>query len=630
MKITNLARTLLVIAALCLCLPGCDPKAMEAFAAWQPEIVLYPGDTWEGDIPGDGKAPSYSVIVNTVPGLDAWVEDGRLTLTAHEAGEGQLTLAASAKGYHDTTLTLPVRVETLPMELSWELLAEADGEENEDGEEAPEPTVWVDKERIGATVGETFALKFSAAAAEDAVFDLLLPADLGAAQVEGNIATITVGEHYGEGFLTITATAPDYGSKELSIPFSVVRGRLPLTVTSQGAGVATVEMDRDSSLTLKAVSEEDAQITASLAANAGTSAAAPTFGAKLEQDGNSLTIRATAVGEGTLTVTAKGEGWLENTVTIPVKVIKPTAVVTPGSDTVTVEPGKSAAVPLTIRPEGATVTAGVEAAGFTASVSGSTLTVTAAEEARGSAKVTLTVAADDYVSGSAAVTATAKLPPVKLTASSGTLTMEEGESQKVTLTTTPKDAEVTVTPSDGITARYSDGTLTVTGKASGTVKVTASAADRDSASLTIKVVVTAEADLPAVDTSAYADDAAEIIRLTNQYRKANGLGALEHVEIVDVPAGIRAKEAAASWSHTRPDGSGFNTVFAQCGLKYAAYGENLFAVNTRYTPEQVLQAWKDSPTHDENLLRKEFDGIGVGICKVDGEYYYCQLFITEE
>lgn len=629
MKITKLTRLLAMAAALCLGLMGCAPKAMEAFAAWQPEIVLYPGDTWEGEIPGDGKAPSYAVTVNTVPGLDAEVEGSRLTLTAHEAGEGQLTLAASSKGYHDTTLTLPVRVETLPMELSWELLPSREAEETT-GEEEPEPTVWVEKDRIGALVKETFTIALSAAGAEDAVFDLHLPASLGTAEVDGNLATITVGEDYGEGFLTITASAPEYGSKELSVPFSVVRGQLPLTVTSQGAGIATVQMERDSAVVLKAATEEGAEVTAVLEPTAGTSAAAPAFGAKLEQDGSTLTISATAVGEGVLTVTAKGEGWLDNSIAVPVKIIKPTASVTPSADSVTVEPGESTAVTLTTHPSGAAVTASVEGSGFTAELSGSTLTITADEEASGSATVKLAVTADDYLGGSASIKATAQLAPVELTASSGALTMEEGESQTVTLTATPEDAKITVTPGDGIIASYRSGKLTVTGKATGTVKVTASAEGRDPASLTIKVVVTTEADLPSVDTSAYADDAAEIIRLTNQYRQANGVDALDHVEILDVPAGIRAKEASQSWSHTRPDGSDFNTVFAQCGLKYAAYGENLFAVNARYTPQQVLQEWKNSPTHNENLLRKEFDGIGVGICKVDGEYYYCQLFITEE
>lgn len=628
MKIPRPIRLLAAAVVLCLGLLGCEPKAMTAFAAWRPEIVLYPGETWEGDIPVDGKAPEYTITVNTVPGLDALVENGRLTLAAHQAGEGQLTLAASSKGYHNTTLTLPVRVEPLPLEISWELIPDEEDEE-EDGESQRESSVWADGDRIGSKTGETFTLAFHAAKAENATFALALPTNLGEVRMDGNLATITVGEEYGEGFLIVTAEQPDLGSNQLSIPFSVVRGRLPLAVTAQGAGIAAVEMERDSTLTLDAVTEEDADLTAVLTPNDEASAAAPVFDAKLSQDGSSFTITAAAVGEGTLTVTAKADGWLENSVSVPVKIVKPTAVVTPESDEVTVEPGSWISVPLTIHPAGASVTASVEQSGFTAELSGSTLTIAADEGTTGTADITLTVTADTYITGSASLKATAKMAPVQLTASADTLSMESGQSKSLTLTVTPADASVTLTADDGISAQYSGGKLTVTAKATGTLKVAAAAQGRESASLTISVIVTDGTSLPDVDISTYAEDAAEIIRLTNQYRTQNGVGALDHVRILDIPATVRAGEAAKHWSHTRPDGSEFVTVFAQCGLKYAAYGENLFAVNMSYTPEQVLQAWKDSPSHNENLLRKEFDGIGVGICKVDGEYYYCQLFITE-
>ena len=59
-------------AALCLLLAACTPKAMETFSAWEPEILLYPGDTWEGEIPGDGEEAAYTISVNTVPG---WVAE---------------------------------------------------------------------------------------------------------------------------------------------------------------------------------------------------------------------------------------------------------------------------------------------------------------------------------------------------------------------------------------------------------------------------------------------------------------------------------------------------------------------------------------------------------------------------
>ena len=73
-------------AALCLLLAACTPKAMETFSAWEPEILLYPGDTWEGEIPGDGEEAAYTISVNTVPGLEARLEGGKLILSATQPG----------------------------------------------------------------------------------------------------------------------------------------------------------------------------------------------------------------------------------------------------------------------------------------------------------------------------------------------------------------------------------------------------------------------------------------------------------------------------------------------------------------------------------------------------------------
>ena len=77
-------------AALCLLLAACTPKAMETFSAWEPEILLYPGDTWEGEIPGDGEEAAYTISVNTVPGLEARLEGGKLILSATQPGGGQV------------------------------------------------------------------------------------------------------------------------------------------------------------------------------------------------------------------------------------------------------------------------------------------------------------------------------------------------------------------------------------------------------------------------------------------------------------------------------------------------------------------------------------------------------------
>ncbi len=602
---------------LCLGLLGCAPKAMEAFAAWQPEISLYAGDSWEGDIPGDSDSAEYTISVNNVPGLEARLEGNRLHLLATRPGDGQITLSATAKGYHDTNLTIPIQIQPRTLELNWS----ADGEAPAEGE--PE-FLWAGEEDIAVLVGKSFDLSFSekydfSPLPDDVTFTASLePQELGTLQLDGDTVSFTAGESHGQGTLEVTASAKNYDDAVLSIPLSVVRGKLPLSVTANGAELTEIDMENGSTLVF--------QVTAG---GGDVEADLDCPNTNMTKNGNAYAITASAPAEGTLTLSAQGEGWLSSSVEIPVVVTKTKATVTPASSTVNVEPGSQETMALTTKPQGAQVSASVSGEGFTASVDGTTLTISASENAQGTAEITLSVIAANYADGKAKVTATAKLEPIELTLSAASVSVEEDKSQALTVSATPQGCKVTAEAQGDITAELADGTLTITGEKAGsaTVTVTASMEGRESVTKTVKVTVTAPIVLPNVDTTTYANDAAEIIRLTNEYRQENGLGKLSHVSIVDIPATVRAEEAAQVWSHTRPDGTNFNTVFTECGLKYTAYGENLFAVNASYTPEQVLQEWKDSAPHNENLLRENFNGIGVGIAYVGGEYYYCQLFI---
>ena len=197
----------------------------------------------------------------------------------------------------------------------------------------------------------------------------------------------------------------------------------------------------------------------------------------------------------------------------------------------------------TTKPKGAAVRATVSGSGFTAKVSGETVHITAAEDAEGSAQITLSVSAPDYEDSSATITAKAQLEPIQLTLSEEAVTLEEGESGTVTATATPEGCTITAEATSGITVEVDGDTVTITPEKSGTVTITASRANRDPVSATVKVTATPPIVLPDVDTETYAKDAAEIIRLTNEYRKANGLSALAHVELLDIPATLRAEEA---------------------------------------------------------------------------------------
>lgn len=604
-------------AALCLLLAACTPKAMETFSAWEPEILLYPGDTWEGEIPGDGEEAAYTISVNTVPGLEARLEGGKLILSATQPGGGQLTLAATAKGYLDTNLTLPVRVEANTLELDWTVSAP---EETEEGEE---PDFWQEGETVGVLAERSAVLTFTERYGDsqtptDAVLSAELdPPELGEVELGEGKLVFDAGKEYGDGTLTVIAEKAGFDTQILHIPLYVVRGQLPLRPTTGGEEIEAVELENGSSTTVKIETGAGAELTAQLDCDA----------AVMTRNGNAFAIVGNSLGEGTLTITAEGEGWLGRAITLPVRVTRTKAAITPAASEIAVAPGETEEMSFTTKPKGAAVRATVSGSGFTAKVSGETVHITAAEDAEGSAQITLSVSAPDYEDSSATITAKAQLEPIQLTLSEEAVTLEEGESGTVTATATPEGCTITAEATSGITVEVDGDTVTITPEKSGTVTITASRTNRDPVSATVKVTATPPIVLPDVDTETYAKDAAEIIRLTNEYRKANGLSALAHVELLDIPATLRAEEAGEVWSHTRPDGTNFHTVFAQCGLKYTAYGENLFAVNAEYTPAQVLEEWQDSPAHNENLLRENFNGIGVGVAKVKGEYYYCQLFV---
>lgn len=364
------------------------------------------------------------------------------------------------------------------------------------------------------------------------------------------------------------------------------------------------------------------------------------FSASLE--GNTLTLEGEAPGSFSVTISASGWWWEDTSVTLPVEVTPHEMALswalaetgeTPEGLTLTV--GETAELTLSSDAPGVFYEPALgEGLAGTASLEGEALTFTAGESA-GSGALEITARAENYAD------AVLSIPMEVLwgTASPGlpqaALTLEPGESRSLALSPT-QGAEVALVSAEGIAAALEGDTLTLTaGESAGSARVTLSAAAdqwlEGSQTLEITVAEPAPAappapDLPQVDTSAYAADAAEIIRLTNEYRRENGLEPLEHLPTVDILATIRAREADESWSHTRPDGSGFEMVFTQYGITYRGYGENLFSVNASYTPEQVVEAWKDSPGHNENLLRPQFDGIGVGICKIGEYYYYCQLF----
>lgn len=45
-----------------------------------------------------------------------------------------------------------------------------------------------------------------------------------------------------------------------------------------------------------------------------------------------------------------------------------------------------------------------------------------------------------------------------------------------------------------------------------------------------------------------------------------------------------------------------------------------------FTPEDVMKSWMNSSGHKKNILKTSFGRIGVGCAKINGTYYWVQIF----
>ena len=132
-------------------------------------------------------------------------------------------------------------------------------------------------------------------------------------------------------------------------------------------------------------------------------------------------------------------------------------------------------------------------------------------------------------------------------------------------------------------------------------------------------------DQPGTDGSqdAFAN---EVVRLVNEERAKAGLPALTVDRGAASAAQVRAKEIERSFSHTRPDGSSFNSALTEAGVNSRGAGENI--AYGQNSPEKVMEGWMNSSGHRANILNSSYTSIGVGHYQnASGVNYWTQLFI---
>ena len=111
-----------------------------------------------------------------------------------------------------------------------------------------------------------------------------------------------------------------------------------------------------------------------------------------------------------------------------------------------------------------------------------------------------------------------------------------------------------------------------------------------------------------------------VISATNIERARKGAGDLVENPQLTAYAQRRAEEIAYDFEHRRPG----NTAWHSGLTHYGVVGENLASgfENTR----KVIEGWKNSPGHYRNMITARFTKIGVGLAKINGIYYWVQIF----
>lgn len=132
---------------------------------------------------------------------------------------------------------------------------------------------------------------------------------------------------------------------------------------------------------------------------------------------------------------------------------------------------------------------------------------------------------------------------------------------------------------------------------------------------------------PALSSVGVNQFALQVIQLTNNERRKNGLSPLK----TDIPlskvAQIKTNDMYSKhyFSHTSPTyGSPFD-MMRDFGAAYRSAGENIAMGQT--TAQQVVTAWMNSEGHRKNILNPNFTNIGVGYNA--GGKYWSQMFIAK-
>ncbi|MDQ4099674.1 MAG: CAP domain-containing protein [Chloroflexota bacterium] len=125
----------------------------------------------------------------------------------------------------------------------------------------------------------------------------------------------------------------------------------------------------------------------------------------------------------------------------------------------------------------------------------------------------------------------------------------------------------------------------------------------------------AAAPMLANTATGYAPSSQECAFLTiiNSYRQSKGIAALKMTRILGASAEHHSVDMAKSgvFSHTLSTGVTWSQNMTNHGYTFSTYrGENIAAGYS--LAQDTFNQWKNSPTHNANMLNGNFKAIGIG------------------
>ena len=207
----------------------------------------------------------------------------------------------------------------------------------------------------------------------------------------------------------------------------------------------------------------------------------------------------------------------------------------------------------------------------------------------------------------------------------------EDTASETTRATTPK--KTSGSSGSGSSNKKTEPT-TAPATESTTEATTEPAAAATTAPATEQVTVPSETPVetkpPIYDISGYTAGGLEMAMMdeVNRYRAAEGLNELGKNARLCAIASARAYEASQSWSHTRPDGTYYTTVFGDYGFGCGASAENLLYTSGGEDAASLVSKWMGSEEKRESLMDPGFYTIGIGVYNANGVTYIACLMVA--